>query len=108
MIQICQLIRPPIFILVMFLAIAGLTMNWRFYKLLKSKYPDIYKALGEPTLFINYSIKNAFLINRFIWKRKYLEVGDSILIKRCDFLFIYGIVFWILLIVLFVLTIICF
>lgn len=107
MIQICLIIRPYLFSLMLFLAIIGLFITQWFYKQLMNKYPVVYKQLGEPTLFVNHSIKNDILMYKFIWKKKYLAIGDPYLSKVCNFLFVYGLVFWVLFILLLIITIIC-
>lgn len=104
---ICKLLTPYIFGLLMFLALGGLLLNRHFYRRLKANYPDTYKSLGEPTLFFNHSIKNSILVNKFIWKRQYLNLSDKGFKKFCNFLLIYGIAIWIVFIILFVVMFFC-
>ena len=104
---ICKLLTPYIFGLLMFLVLGGLLLNRYFYKRLKTDYQDIYKSLGEPSAFFNNSIKNSILVNKFIWKRQYLNLSDKGFKKFCDFLLIYGIVIWIVLLIFVVMMFFC-
>lgn len=105
--DICKLLMPYVFVLLMVLAFGGLLINKYFYKRLKIDYPDVYKLLGEPSLFLNHSIKNSILVNKFIWKRQYLNLSGERFKKFCDFLLIYGIVIWIVLLTLVITMIFC-
>lgn len=108
MIRIFQLAWPIFIILVMLMALFGVWFYWHFYKLLKTAYPNIYQSLGKPELMSLSAVKNDWLMYKFIWGKKYLTLGDKKLIKQCNFLYVYGIVFWVLLIILIALTIACF
>jgi len=104
---ICVLAMPYLFILLILLALGGILINRSLYGKLKSTHPDVYKTLGEPTIFLNNSIKNSLLVNKFIWKRQYLKLRDKKTVRFCDLVLIYSIVIWIMLIVFIAVTI-CF
>jgi hypothetical protein len=57
----------------------------KIYCKLKVNHPDVYKSLGEPTVFFNYSIKKGFLVGKFLKTQKYLELKDMALTKLCGF-----------------------
>lgn len=48
---------------------------------LRDKYPDKWKALGEPTVFTNNSPRNAIRVWRYIRKEEYKDIGDDELNK---------------------------
>jgi len=79
--QYIQYVLFPIFTVLFLLVFVWFFLVSRLYKLLSSKHPDIYKNLGEPTLFWNNSPKSAFLLMKFIFKKQYLGSNDHKLEK---------------------------
>jgi nitrate reductase gamma subunit len=104
-VEICKLLIPYVFGFLMLLALGGLLLNRYLYKTLKTNYPDIYKSLGEPSVFLNNSIRNSILVNKFIWKRKYVNLPNKDFKKFCDFLFVYGIGCWMVFAIFFIMMV---
>jgi len=44
---------------------------------LRRKHPEYYKAIGEPSLFLNNSISKSGEMYRFVMDRDYLDVPDE-------------------------------
>jgi len=49
----------------------------RMQRILAVKHPEVYEKMGKPTLFLNNSIQNGRLFNKFLFKRQWKELGDS-------------------------------
>lgn len=67
-----------IFLILLCLAIIGLILHFIFISYLKANHYEIWEMLGKPS-FPNNSIKNNINIKRFLSKKEYLKVNDSIL-----------------------------
>jgi len=68
----------------------GFFLHYRFLQTLKSKYPQVWLALGSPSLFLNNSIKNNLSVLRFLNRKEYLGLNDPSFVKRCNFLRLFG------------------
>lgn len=103
----CKLLMPYVFGLLICLALVGLLINRYFYKKLKTEYPEIYESLGKPSVFLNNSIKNSLLVNKFILLRKYKNLPDKKFKTFCDFKIVYGFLIWAVFIILLIMTFFC-
>jgi len=91
--QLIQHVFVPIFFILFLSVIVWFFLVSRLYKLLSSKHPEIYKYLGEPTLFWNNSPKTAFLLMKFIFKKQYLGNNDLELEKLGRRMFAFSIMY---------------
>ena len=67
----------PIVFSVMFISVFvwfGLCV--RLFRLLETRHPDKYNAMGRPSLIMNNSISNNILFMKFLFKREYSELND--------------------------------
>ncbi len=55
-----------------------LLLVFDFLNALKRDHRAIWKELGEPSLFLNNSLRNNFLVVRFLYKRQYLQLEGEI------------------------------
>jgi len=72
---------------------------------LKEKHPENWKALGEPTMFLNNSPKNSLRVWRYIRKEEYKTLNDTELNaigSRARKLLRFGISYFIVLLALFI------
>lgn len=58
----------------------------KLFAYLKTKHPNEYKAIGEPTLILNNTPKNNIAFLRFIQSNRPSELGDVKLVQWCKFL----------------------
>lgn len=63
----------------------GFVLHSRFLKTLKTRHPDVWEALGSPSLFLNNSIKNGWAVQRFLHKKEYLALNDPLFTSQCNF-----------------------
>lgn len=60
----------------LFLMLVGaLLMSW-IYRRLRTCHHDTWQRLGEPSLFLNASIKIQHRFSKFLWGREYLALND--------------------------------
>ncbi len=58
--------------------------SWVFIRGSKKNYPTLWKHAGEPTLMGNGDMISAWPLNKYLMKRKYLEVEDPKAVKFAD------------------------
>lgn len=61
------------------------------FKRLKHNHHDTFVEMGEPALFWNNSLNTTYLFMKFLFGRKYKELGDEKLTRHCLLMFW---VFW--------------
>lgn len=61
--------------------IAFLLIANKMLKYLKSKYLGVWRSLGEPTLFANFSPKTALVLLHYLKQEKYKSLFDEELVK---------------------------
>jgi hypothetical protein len=82
---------------VMFALVAiGFALQHRLYSRLQSAHPEQYERLGSPTLFLNNSISNGLKTMRFLWSRRYRELGDPKLSRLCRIIIVINVIYFIL------------
>jgi len=84
--------EPLIAILFIVLAISclvGFILHCVFLSRLRTRHPQTWEALERPALFLNNSIGNGVAVQRFLWQRKYRELGDEQFVRFADFLRLY-------------------
>jgi hypothetical protein len=84
--------------------IAGFVLMYVFLYRLRTQFTQAWKALGEPTLILNNSVKNSFATMRFLWRREYVALGNSRFSRFAGFLRTYMVCYLVLFIAVFVLT----
>lgn len=62
-------------------------MGWMFlashyFSWLRSHHPDIYRALGGPTLTANFRPGNSLKCLKYVMSNRFLATGDAELIRR--------------------------
>ena len=84
----------PIIGLVLFLAvIIGFTFTARLYKILKESHPEKYKAMGEPTLFLNNSPKTSIALMKFLFKREYIALNNPKLTTLGNIMLVFFVIY---------------
>ena len=78
-----------IFIVLCLSAFIGLALYSGVLNTLKNKHGETWKALGEPSLFLNNSVSNSFSVQGFIFGKKYKELNDPDFTKQCNILRIF-------------------
>lgn len=69
------------FIVILFMALFGLMLNYYYIKYLEKKHPKIWEELGEPSgLFIN-AIKTDMNVVKHLFKKEYCLTNDKTLHK---------------------------
>ena len=97
-------IFPIIFGILVFTAIFGIVLNYKFLSLLKERHFEKWKELGSPSLGMNNSIKNNVVILAFLKNKEYIKINDSELTKSAKILWNYSIfylIFFVVVIILF-------
>lgn len=64
--------------------LVGISTGFWFYlcakmhRILRDNHPSVYEQLGKPTLFLNNSIRNGALFNRFLFGKRWAQLDDPI------------------------------
>jgi hypothetical protein len=76
------LLAPLLFVMVgiWFLLIRDL------FKILETRHPQKYEAMGRPTLFLRNNISNGLATMKFLLAREHLELKDARLSRLSDFM----------------------
>ena len=72
----------PLFLFFMSEIILALVVVFYMFNYLKRMHPETWAQIGSPS-FLNNSIKNNFLFIGFMFRRKYLTLGDPKLNQLC-------------------------
>ena len=72
----------------------GLSAN--LLRILRTRHPEKYAALGSPTLIMNNSIANGRSMFRFLWKREDRSLGDLGLSKLVSFMRVFYVIFMVI------------
>ncbi len=82
-------------ILCIIVAWVGLVLNYRFLSLLRTRHPDLWRSVGEPTLWSHGgSVIESLPVLRLLWHRGYRAVADPSfrrlgdMVRACNLLFI--------------------
>ena len=70
---------------IVIVAIWSLLIAWLFHRL-RSRHSATFEAIGSPKVFFNPSIKNPWLLLRFIWSSQPSQLGDSAVTNVIRFL----------------------
>ena len=76
-----------LYVVLMISVVIGLSAHHVFLRRLRLDHHETWVSLGSPSLIFNNSIKNGLAVNRFIWKRRYKDLGDPALLGLGDFIF---------------------
>ena len=82
------------FLAFVFFAAVGGYLNVKFMKRLRVSHPDVWQRLGSPDYW-NQSIKNNWMVLRFILKREFRSLEDPELVKLCEHIRLFDIIFFI-------------
>ncbi len=79
-----QVLLCILFPLVFVVPPAGMYLYYIVTKRLKDKHPNQWHSLGSPGLIRNNSIGNSCSTLWFLWRKKFLQLDDPLLVKRCN------------------------
>jgi len=85
-----------LFFLLFCLAICWFVFLKIIFSRLKKYHIEEYKALGEPGVFWNNSLRNNFLFAKFLFARKYKKLNDKFIQVACDLMLAILILYFIL------------
>jgi len=63
---------------------AALLLVHDFLRNLKHNHPTRWHELGEPSLFLNNSLRNNFLVLQFLFRKEYLHLKDHIVEEKAE------------------------
>ena len=86
-------IFPIIFGILIFAAIFGIVLNYKFLSLLKERHFEKWKELGSPSLAMNNSAGNNLAVLKFLKNREYIKLSDTKLTKIAQVLWNYGMLY---------------
>jgi hypothetical protein len=86
-------VKTIIFGVIFCAAIFGFYLSHRLYKILETRHPEKYEAMGKPSLFMNNNISNNVLFVKCLFRLEWRELGDPGLAKLCMFLLVFSIVY---------------
>ncbi len=66
----------------MFTVPTGFYFSRQVLKHLEMNHQEIWNGLGKPSLFLNNSIENTLKVRRFIRKKKYVDLNDTVLVSK--------------------------
>ncbi len=75
---------------------------WRLFNILKEDHPEKFESMGSPTLFCNNSPRTSVKLMKFIFKRQYLELESSRVLKLGNVMFAFAIIYIGLFLLLFI------
>jgi len=81
-----ETVYPFLFALLMACVVAGLVLTARLHRLLRDHHPDVYDALGRPTLFLNNSIQNSWAFSRFLIVGRFQQIEHPQTLRLCRFM----------------------
>jgi hypothetical protein len=81
-----QMVSPVLFFILMGCVIVWFALVVRLHRLLRTRHPDVYDALGRPTLILNNSIKNGWLFTRFLLGGHFENIDDGETLQLCRFM----------------------
>jgi hypothetical protein len=74
-------------------AIIGLYLSHRLYRILETRHPEKYEAMGKPSLITNNNISNNISFVKFLFKLEWREFDDLGLSKLSKFLLVFSVVY---------------
>ena len=72
--------------------LAGLPLTARLYRLLRTRHPATFEALGSPSLPWNNTPRHGWLLAKFLFGTGWRAIGDPTVVKLCRFMRVYYIV----------------
>jgi len=85
------------------LFVVGIILDAVLLSYLKNRQPQVWQTLGQPSLFLNNSIRNNMSMIKFLWKKEYLGANDSTLNLIARLTYYFGIFYMMFLIGLLIL-----
>jgi hypothetical protein len=52
------------------LIVVQMYLQSRVLRILRERHPEVFEAMGRPSLFLNNSIENTWRLTRFVWSSK--------------------------------------
>ena len=84
---------PIIFGAMMFMVLIWFVLLKIIFSKLERSHPEKYKQMGEPSLFMNNSMKTGLATLKFIGKREHNQLNDPALSKLSDFALVFFIIY---------------
>jgi len=72
---------PVMFGVLFFSVFVWFFLCYRLFKILETRHPEKYESMGKPSLIINNSLSSNITFMKFLFKREWRELGDSVLAK---------------------------
>lgn len=85
--KILQFALPIVFAACFVMVIIWLGCCVRLFSLIKTRHPDKYKEMGEPSLIMNNSLRNNLAFMRFLFRREDRALGDPVVTRITGFMF---------------------
>jgi hypothetical protein len=82
--------------LLMAMALVWLVLVSNLFRALRERHPYTYREIGSPTLFLNNSILNNWLLLKFLVTGAWQQLGDQDLSRQCRFMRVFLIVYTVL------------
>lgn len=83
-----------LFFLLFFLMVCWFIFLKLIFSRLKKYYTEEYKALGEPGVLWNNSLRNNFLFAKFLFTRKYKKLNDNFMQISCDLMLVLLVIYF--------------
>jgi hypothetical protein len=84
---------PIIFGTMMFMVLIWFILLKIIFSKLERSHPEKFKQMGEPSLFMNNSMKTGLATLKFIGKREHNQLNDPALTKLSDFALVFFIIY---------------
>jgi len=72
---------PVMFGVLFFSVFVWFFLCYRLFKILETRHPEKYESMGKPSLIMNNSLSSNITFMKFLFKREWRELGDSVLAK---------------------------
>ncbi len=86
MVELMKEVIPVVFGLMLISVFIWFGFCIRLFKLLETRHPKKYDAMGRPSLIMNNSISNNILFAKFLFKQEYRELNDPLIVKLGEFM----------------------
>lgn len=77
MLTLLNIVWPVALGIVMAALVLAAFIYVRFVNILSTRYPDVWKSLGCPRLFLHNTLHNSISMGRFLSARDYLSLDDD-------------------------------
>jgi hypothetical protein len=84
-----EAVFPLLFGILLTMVLVWFGLLARLFRTLRADHPATYERLGSPTLIYNNSLKNNWLLFRFLYRNEFNVLGDMSLGRFCRWLKIF-------------------